>query len=286
MPGRTAFAVSQTREIASFVLSARKDTAKVFLNQPSNRGLLITCSRMLAAKQQRPGAGSDDNDERRHEECETHVSESNHWSSTKSERVIGMRIGLTGGVGSGKSSAAAVLRDLGAVVIDADALAREVVAKGTPGLAALVDHFGPDMLNSDGSLDRASLGALVFGNETERRALEAIVHPLVRARAAELEAAAPPGALVVHEIPLLVETGQAGNFDALIVVDVPVETQISRLINLRGLTEPEARARVSAQATRAERRAVATYVVENTGTIEDLRQRVTEVFEYLVASTR
>lgn len=194
-----------------------------------------------------------------------------------------MRIGLTGGVGSGKSSVGTVLRDLGAFVIDADVLAREVVAPGTPGLAAIVEHFGPGMLNSDGSLDRASLGAVVFQDESERKALEEIVHPLVHARAAELESQRPPGSAVVHEIPLLVETDQAGNFDVLIVVDVPVETQISRLMELRGLTEPEARARVAAQATRAERLAVATYVIENTGTFEDLRQRVTEVFGSVVA---
>lgn len=192
-----------------------------------------------------------------------------------------MRVGLTGGVGSGKSTVAGVLRDLGALVIDADVLAREVVAPGTPGLAAIVNRFGSQVLNADGSLDRQRLGAVVFGDGTERRALEAIVHPLVRARAAELESQAPSGSIVVHEIPLLVETGQASNFDALIVVDVPVETQISRLMQLRGLTESEARARVAAQTNRAERLAVATYVVANTGTIEDLRQRVTEVFEYL-----
>ncbi len=196
-----------------------------------------------------------------------------------------MRIGLTGGVGSGKSSVASVLRDLGALVIDADVLAREVVAPGTDGLAAIVAHFGPSVLNPDGTLNRAAWVRWSLPTQTERKALEAIVHPLVRARAAELEAGAPPGSVVVQEIPLLVETDQARNFDALIVVDVPVETQISRLIELRGLTESEAGARVSAQATRGERQAVATYVVDNTGTFEDLRQRVTEVFESVVAST-
>jgi dephospho-CoA kinase len=196
-----------------------------------------------------------------------------------------MRIALTGGVGSGKSATAAVLRDLGAVVIDADVLAREVVAPGTSGLAAVVEHFGPTVLSPDGTLDRARLGSIVFDDESQRKVLESIVHPLVRARAAELESQAAPGTVLVHEIPLLVETNQAGNFDAVIVVDVPVETQISRLMALRGLTESEARARVSAQATRGERQGVATYVVHNTGTFEDLRQRVTEVFESVVAAT-
>ena len=124
-----------------------------------------------------------------------------------------MRIGLTGGVGAGKSSVASVLRELGATVIDADVLAREVVAPGTAGLAAVVDHFGPEFLNANGELDRVRLGAVVFADEAERRALEAIIHPLVRSRADELEARAETGTLVIHEIPLLVETDQADEFD-------------------------------------------------------------------------
>jgi dephospho-CoA kinase len=194
-----------------------------------------------------------------------------------------MRVGLTGGVAAGKSAVAAILSGLGAVVIDADLLAREVVAPGTPGLAAVVDRFGNSVLAADGSLDRGALAAVVFASEDQRRALEAIVHPLVRARAAELEAAAGVGTLVVHEIPLLVETGQAQDFAALIVVDVPVETQRERLISVRGLSPSEADQRLQAQATRDERLAEATYVIDNTGTREDLRRRVTEVFESLVA---
>jgi dephospho-CoA kinase len=189
-----------------------------------------------------------------------------------------VRVGLTGGVGAGKSTAARVLTDLGAVVIDADTLAREAVGPETPGLAAVLVEFGPEMLAPDGSLDRKALGRLVFVDPARRSALEAIVHPLVRRRAAELEAAAPSGALVVHDIPLLAETGQAGSFDAVLVVDVPPEVQVERLVRNRGWSADEAAARIAAQASRDDRLALATYVIDNTGTPEDLRQRVAEVF--------
>lgn len=195
-----------------------------------------------------------------------------------------MRVGLTGGVASGKSTVAALLRELGAVVVDSDALAREVVEPGTPGLAAVVEAFGPEVLTADGRLDRPALGAVVFGDEPARRRLESILHPLIRARAAELEAAAPAGTVVVHDIPLLVETGQADRFDAVVVVDVPVETQVARMVRDRGMSREDALARVKAQASREERLAVATQVVENTGTREDLRDRVTEVLEELVSA--
>ena len=195
-----------------------------------------------------------------------------------------MRVGLTGGVGAGKSTVARALEGHGAVVIDADALAREVVEPGTPGLADLVAEFGPGVLDADGALDRPRLGALVFADPARRSALEAIVHPLVRRRAAELEAAAPAGALVVHDIPLLVETGQGGLFDAVVVVDVPPEVQADRLVGDRGWSPEEAAARIAAQASRADRLAAATYVIDNTGTIEDLRQRVAEVFAELTGS--
>jgi dephospho-CoA kinase len=187
-------------------------------------------------------------------------------------------VGLTGGVGAGKSTVARALADLGAVVIDADALSREVVRPGTPGLAAVVAEFGPEVLGPDGALDRPRLGALVFAEPDRRAALEAIVHPLVRRRAAELEAAAPAGALVVHDIPLLAETGQAGSFDAVLVVDVPPEVQVERLVRDRGWSADEAAARIAAQATRDDRLAVATHVIDNSGALEDLRRRVAEVF--------
>ncbi|KRB75891.1 dephospho-CoA kinase [Nocardioides sp. Root190] len=194
-----------------------------------------------------------------------------------------MRVGLTGGIASGKSTVSTLLRELGAVVIDADQLAREVVAKGTPGLAAVVEAFGPELLTPEGDLDRPKMGAIVFNDEAKRRTLEGIVHPLVFERYAALEASAPADAIVVHDIPLLVESGQAAGFDAVIVVDAPEELQIERMVRDRGWTEEDARSRIAAQATREQRRAVATHLVENTGTREDLRQRVTEVFEALSA---
>lgn len=195
---------------------------------------------------------------------------------------MGLRVALTGGVASGKSTVAAMLAELGAVVIDADSLAREVVAPGTDGLAEVVAAFGPDVLTDDGELDRPTLGAIVFADPDRRRTLEAIIHPRVRARAAELEAAAVPGALVVHDIPLLVETGRAGEFDAVIVVDVPVATQVERMVGLRGMTESDARARIAAQASREQRAATATYLIDNTGSLEALRTRVEEIVRELV----
>ena len=189
-----------------------------------------------------------------------------------------MRVGLTGGVASGKSTVAAILAELGAVVIDADALAREVVAKGTPGLAAVVDGFGPELLTADGELDRPAMGALVFADESARRRLEAIVHPLVFERIVDLEAHAPEGAVVVHDIPLLAESGRADTFDAVIVVDAPADVQVARMVGDRGWTEDDALARIAAQATPEARRAIATYVIENTGSLEDLRRQVEKVY--------
>ncbi len=187
------------------------------------------------------------------------------------------RIGLTGGIASGKSTVSQILRDQGAVVIDGDLLAREVVERGTPGLAAVVEEFGPGLLTPDGDLDRPAMGRLVFSDEDARRRLEAIIHPLVYERITELEAQAPPGVMVVHDIPLLTENARAGDFDAVIVVDVPEEVQVERMVRERGWTEEDARGRIAAQATREQRRVIATYVIDNTGTHEDLRHRVAEV---------
>lgn len=197
-----------------------------------------------------------------------------------------MRVGLTGGIASGKSTVSAMLAELGAVVIDADALAREVVAKGTPGLAAVVARFGEDVLTPDGDLDRPRLGELVFADEVARKQLEAIVHPLVFERSVELERAASPERLVIHDIPLLAESGRAaapdkGGFDAVIVVDAPQDLQVQRMTEERGWSQDQARSRIAAQASRPDRLAIATYVIENAGTREDLRQRVAEVFENL-----
>lgn len=194
-----------------------------------------------------------------------------------------MRVGLTGGVASGKSTVSAMLAELGAVVVDADRLAREVVAPGTDGFAEVVEAFGPEVVTPDGDLDRPALGALVFADEEKRRRLEAIIHPRVRARSEELEAAAPPGSVVVHDIPLLAETGQVDRFDAVVVVDVPVEVQLQRMTGLRGWTDADARARVAAQIAREHRLAIATHVIDNTGSLADLRRRVEEVYADLLA---
>ena len=193
------------------------------------------------------------------------------------------RVGLTGGIAAGKSVVSRQLRNLGAVVIDADQLAREVVASGTAGLDAVVAEFGPEVLGPDGELDRPAMARLVFADEGARRRLEAIVHPLVFERIVELEAAAPEGAVVVHDIPLLAESGRADTFDAVLVVDAPEDVQVARMVRDRGWTEEEARARIAAQASREDRLAVATHVIDNTGTLEDLRDRVAEVYEELSA---
>lgn len=192
-----------------------------------------------------------------------------------------MRAGLTGGVASGKSTVAELLREHGAVLIDADVLAREVLARGTHGLAAVVEEFGPGWLTEDGDLDRPAVAAVVFEDADARRRLEAIVHPLVYERIGEVEADAPQGAVVVHDIPLLVENDRAGDFDAVVVVDTPPELQLERMVRLRGWSETDARARMRAQADRERRLAVATHVIENSGTHEDLRDRVAEVFAEL-----
>ncbi len=190
---------------------------------------------------------------------------------------VTVRVGLTGGVASGKSTVSAILAELGAVVIDADLIAREVVARGTPGLDAVVAEFGPELLTPDGDLDRPAMGALVFGDPDARRRLEAIIHPLVHARSAELEAAAAEHAVVVHDIPLLAEVGRAGSFDEVVVVDAPAELQVPRMVEDRGWTREDAESRIAAQATREERLAIATHVIDNTGTLADLRRQVEEI---------
>ena len=194
------------------------------------------------------------------------------------------RVGLTGGVASGKSTVAAMLAELGAVVIDADALAREVVAQGTPGLGAVVEEFGEELLGPDGELDRSAMGRLVFNDEEARKRLEAIIHPLVFERIVQLEEEAPEDAVVVHDIPLLAESGRADTFDAVIVVDAPPEVQLDRMTGARGWTRQDAESRIAAQASREERRAIATHVIENTGTREDLRTRVAEVYAEVVSA--
>ncbi|MFF5916910.1 dephospho-CoA kinase [Streptomyces flavochromogenes] len=192
-----------------------------------------------------------------------------------------LKVGLTGGIGAGKSEVSRLLVSYGAVLIDADRIAREVVEPGTPGLAAVVEAFGEDVLTPEGTLDRPKLGSLVFADADRLAALNAIVHPLVGARSAELESRAGTGDVVVHDVPLLTENGLAPLYDLVVVVDASPETRLDRLVRLRGMAESEARARMSAQATRAQRLAVADLVIDNDGPLDALEPQVRKVWDEL-----
>ncbi|MDX3237729.1 dephospho-CoA kinase [Streptomyces sp. ME03-5709C] len=190
-------------------------------------------------------------------------------------------VGLTGGIGAGKSEVSRLLASYGAVLVDADRIAREVVEPGTPGLAAVVAEFGEGVLAADGSLDRPKLGAVVFSDPERLRALNAIVHPLVRERSAVLEQAAGQDAVVVHDVPLLAENGLASLYDVVVVVDAAPQTQLDRLVRLRGMAEEDARARMAAQASREQRLAIADIVIDNDGPLEALEPQVRRVWERL-----
>ena len=183
-----------------------------------------------------------------------------------------LKIGLTGGIGAGKSSVSRLLAARGAVVVDADLVAREVVAPGTPGLAAVVDAFGPGVLRPDGALDRPALGALVFSDPDRLAVLNGITHPRIAARAAQLvaDAEAAGAEVLVHDVALLVENGLVGSYDVVVVVDVPVELQLDRLVRSRGMDRADAEARIARQASREQRLAVADEVVDNSGSTADL----------------
>ena len=192
-----------------------------------------------------------------------------------------LKVGLTGGIGAGKSEVSRLLAARGAVIVDADRIAREVVAPGTPGLDAVVAEFGPEVLTGDGSLDRPRLASVVFNDPDRLKALNAIVHPLVGARSAELEEAAGQDAIVVHDVPLLTENGLAPLYEVVVVVDATEATQLDRLVRLRGMGEADARARMAAQASREERRAVADLVIDNDGPLEVLEPRIDELWAEL-----
>ena len=192
-----------------------------------------------------------------------------------------LRVGLTGGIGAGKGEVARRLAGHGALVIDADQVAREVVAPDTPGLAEIVAAFGSGVLQSDGSLDRQLLGEIVFSDDALRGRLNAIIHPRVGERMREIEEAAGQPEIMVHEIPLLAENGLAAAFDVVVVVDVPPQVQVERLVSIRGMTSAHALARMSAQATREQRLAVATLVVDNSGTLDELDDHVAALWSEL-----
>ena len=181
-----------------------------------------------------------------------------------------LRVGLTGGIGSGKSTVSALLAEHGAVVVDYDRLAREVVEPGRPALAAIAERFGAAVIADDGTLDRPALGAIVFGDPQALSDLNGITHPAIRDLAAERERAAEPDAIVVHDNPLLVEMGADEACDVVVVVDVPVEVQVDRLVATRGMTVDEAQARIAAQASRERRTGAADLVIDNTGPESEL----------------
>jgi dephospho-CoA kinase len=195
-------------------------------------------------------------------------------------------IALTGGIASGKSAVAARLAEHGAIVVDADKLAREVVEPGTAALAAIADHFGPEVIAEDGSLNRAALGAIIFADGAERAVLNSITHPAVGERARQLfdsAAAADPSAVVVYDVPLLVESGtdRASEFDEVIVVHASAETRIDRLVRLRGMSPDEGQSRVASQASDEQRLAVADVVIDSDGTLERTYEQVDALWQDL-----
>lgn len=190
-----------------------------------------------------------------------------------------LRVGLTGGIGSGKSTVARRLRELGAVVADADALAREVVTPGEPALVDIRERFGPQVIAADGSLDRAALGAIVFADEAARRDLEAITHPRIGERTAQIADAVPPGGVFVHDVPLLVEGAMGAAYHLVLVVGADVETRVRRLVEHRGMPEEDARSRIAAQVSDDRRRAAADVWIDNTGTPEETLAHVDRLWE-------
>jgi dephospho-CoA kinase len=196
-----------------------------------------------------------------------------------------IKVGLTGGIGSGKTEVARLLAGHGAVVVDADVLAREAVAPGSAGLDRVVAEFGPDVLDADGSLDRSKLAGVVFADPERLATLNAIIHPFVRGRSAEIVAAAPVDAIVVEDVPLLVENNLQGRYDVVVVVDASPGTQVGRLTRVRGMSEPDALARMSAQATREQRAAVADVIIDNDGDLDALRTQTDALWERLTGSS-
>ena len=194
-----------------------------------------------------------------------------------------LKVGLTGGIGSGKSTVSALLAGHGGVVIDYDVLAREIVEPGSPALRQIAERFGQGVITTEGALDRPALGSIVFGDQQALSDLNGITHPAIRELASALETAAGPDAIVVHDNPLLIEMGADAFCDVVVVVDVPVEVQVERLTGIRGMTETDARARIAAQASREERTGVADLVIDNTGPQDELARIVGGVWDELVS---
>jgi dephospho-CoA kinase len=192
-----------------------------------------------------------------------------------------LRVGLTGGIGSGKSEVSRRLAAQGAVLIDADQISRQMVEPGTSGLAEIVTEFGPDVLLPDGSLNRPRLGEIIFGDPARREKLNAIIHPRVRARSQELEDAAEESAIVVQDVPLLTENNLVSLFDLVVVVDVPTRIQLDRLVKNRDMTREQAKSRIEAQASRADRLAIASIVIDNSGSLAELDRQVGDLWTEL-----
>lgn len=209
------------------------------------------------------------------------MSEAHLGQAAGSQRAY--RVGLTGGIGSGKSAVGHMLADRGAVVIDADQVARDVVAPGTDGLAALVSEFGPQILAPDGSLDRPGLARYAFADEQSTARLNAIMHPLIAERTATLMGAVGPGSIIVHEVPLLAELGLASAYDLVVVVDAPDEVRLARLID-RGMEPGDAAARMGSQASREDRLAIADVVLDNAGTQDELSAQVDALWAQIRAA--
>jgi len=196
-----------------------------------------------------------------------------------------VRVGLTGGLGSGKSTVAAMLAEHGAVVIDADVIAVDVVRAGTPGFDAVVARFGDEVVGADGELDRARLAEIVFADDVARYALNEIVHPLVAERSAQLMAGVPDDTVVVYDVPLLAENDLAGGFDVVVVVEADLATRLGRLA-ARGLSETRAKARIAVQASDEQRRAIADEVLRNDGSREALAAQVDALWRRLAGQAR
>jgi len=194
-----------------------------------------------------------------------------------------LRVGLTGGIGSGKSAVSGLLAAHGAVVVDYDVLAREAVEPGSPGLEAIAERFGSGVIAPDGTLDRPALAAIVFADSQALADLNAITHPAIWNLAAAREAEAGPDAIVVHDNPLLVEMGAAKHCDVVVVVDVPEDVQIARLVSSRGMSESDARARIATQASRQQRTGAADLVIDNTGSLDELAVIVGGTWDELVS---
>jgi dephospho-CoA kinase len=192
-----------------------------------------------------------------------------------------LRVGLTGGIGAGKSEVSRRLAAQGAIIIDADAIAREAVAPGTPGLEQVSAAFGPGIVRADGTLDRERLGEIVFADPAKLAQLNGIVHPLVGKRMNELEGSAEADAIVVHDVPLIAENGLAPGYDVVVVVDTPPALQIDRLVKLRRMSEEQAQARMAAQATREQRLAIADFVIDNSGSLGELDRQVGDLWAEL-----